>query len=205
MPADADDLQLLLWCDTSVESLLYCASHDPSVQARRAAVQLLQHVVLPHSSSTARALIRCLADKLCDKDSGVAVAALQLFVQLDPKVLCSCLTATQWCSAVQASLQMLCGAGGVIGTQTQSGRGGRSKAQADGAAGGGAAKQQFGSMLKKVLLSVGAAGQQQQQQGYGWQWLTTQGGRIVGAEGCRQVLLLLMQVPALEGQWQALV
>jgi hypothetical protein len=202
MPADADDLQILMWCDTSVESLLYCASHDPSIQARRAAVQLLQHVVLPHSSSTARALIRCLADKLCDKDSGVAAAALQLFVQLDPKVLCSCLTAAQWCSAVQASLQMLCGSGDVTGTQTQGSRAGRSKGQADGAAGDVAAKQQFGSMLRTVLLSVDAAGQQQ---GCGWQWLTTQGGRVVGVEGCRQVLLLLMQVSGLEGQWQALI
>jgi hypothetical protein len=88
--ADDGDLELQLWCDASVEGLLYCASHDPSIQARPAAVQLLQHVVLPNSSTTARALIRCLAEKLSDKDSSVAGAALQLFVQLHPKVLCTC-------------------------------------------------------------------------------------------------------------------
>jgi hypothetical protein len=196
-------MELLLWCDTSVEALLYCASHDPSIQARRAAVQLLQHVVLPHSSSTARALIRCLADKLCDKDSGVAAAALQLFVQLEPKVLCSCLSASQWRSAVQAGLQMLCGSGGLAGTQTQGSRGSRAKAHAD-AEVDVAARQQFGALLKKVLLSVDTPAGPQQQQGCGWQWLMTQGGRVVSLEGCRQVLLLLMQEPGLELQWRAL-
>jgi hypothetical protein len=125
-------LELQLWCDRSVEGLLYCANHDPSIQARRAAVQLLKHVVLPSSSPTAHALTRCLAGKLCDKDRGVAAAALQLFVQVAPKVLCGCLTASQWCSAVQAGLGLVCGAaggeGGGLGSSqgTQAaGRGGR--------------------------------------------------------------------------------
>jgi hypothetical protein len=50
--------------------------------------------------------------------------------------------------------------------------------------------------------------QQQQQQGGevpGLQWLVTQGGRVVGVQGCKQVLLLLLMEPGLADSWQVLV
>lgn len=202
--AGEDDLELQLWCDASVEGLLYCASQDPSIQARRAAVQLLQHVVLPNSSPTARAVIRCIVEKLSDKDSVVASAALQLFVQLQPKDLCNCLTAAQWCTAVQAGLGMLYGASSAAAA-TQAGRGGKGGRQQDRGIDT-AVKRQFLALLQKVLQSSASTdGQAQQQQRQGdWQWLMAQGDRIVGVRGCRQVLLMLMMEPGLEGQWQVL-
>jgi hypothetical protein len=68
-------------------------------------------------------------------------------------------------------------------------------------------KRQFLALLQKVLQSSGStdgqAQQQQQRQG-DWQWLMAQGDRIVGVGGCRQVLMMLMMEPGLEGQWQVL-
>lgn len=191
----AGDLELQLWDEASVEGLLYCATHDPSIQARRSAVQLLQHVALPSSSPTARALVSCLADKVCDKDSGVSAAALQLFVQLEPRVLASCLTASQWCAAVQAALELTCSSTG--------GGGGGSSRKAAPAYKSTPLRKQLAQLFKKVALldvpsdSVGHASNS---------WLGGGGGRgSVGLEGCKQVLLLLMAEPALADTWQRLV
>jgi len=184
-----------------VEGLLYCASHDPSVQARRAALQLLQHVVLPSSSPTASALMRCLAEKVSDKDSGVATAALQLFVQLQPQVLCRCLTAAQWCSAVQAGLQLVAGTG-LEGPDGQSSSKGSQRPKKPQQVENAGLRDAFVQLLQTVLLASSAP-QQQQQQGR-VQWLGAQSARIVGVEGCKHILLLLMCEPLLQDEWQAL-
>ena len=196
--AVADDLGLQLWCDASVEGLLYCCCHDPSIQARRAALQLLQLVVLPQHSSTARALVACLAERLSDKDNGVATAALELFTQLEPAVLCNTLTAGQWCTALQAALELL--TQGLSGDEhsRQTGKGGtRAARQQVGASA--AVRDQFVKQLQKLLQQP--SGSQPQ---YSSSHLSMQGGRFVGVEGCRQVLLLLMVEPALADKWQKL-
>lgn len=145
--------------------------------------------------------MRCLADKVSDKDSGVATAALQLFVQLQPQVLCRCLTAAQWCSAVQAGLQLVSGTG-LEGPDGQSSKGSQRPKKLQQAENAGL-RDGFVQLLQKVLLAPSAPQQQQQQQG-GVQWLGAQSCRIVGVEGCKQILLLLMCEPLLQDEWQAL-
>lgn len=174
--------ELQLWSEASVDALLYCASHDPSIQARRAAVQLLEHVVLPISSSRASALVCCVADKLSDKDSGVATAALHLFVQLEPRVVCNTISGAQWCAAVQAGLELLSAGGG--------GRKGGSKQLKP------AVKAQFVQQLRSVLQGAALpAGTSQ----------LIQGGRVVGIAGCKQIVLSLMQEADLVGKWEELL
>jgi hypothetical protein len=173
-----------LWSEASCEGLLYCLEHDPSVQARRAAASLLQHVVLPSSSPTAHALVRCLAAKVADKDvPGVGATALQLLLQLEPAMLCGCLTAAQWCTAVQAGLELV--------TNTEPSKGGNSPVPD-------ATTQQFAWLLRAVMSSGVAhpAG--------GGGVPALHGNEVVGLHGCRQVVLQLMMAPELEEPWRRL-
>lgn len=147
-------------------------------------------------------------------------AALQLFLQLPATALCNALTAAQWATAVLACLGVLCApsSSGPGTTQQQAaaavgcgGRGpGKGARQQQSAA---AARGQFAGLLRAVLLPhqggdrPGAEVQQQQQveEVPGLQWLVTQGGRVVGVQGCKQVLLLLLMEPGLADSWQTLV
>jgi hypothetical protein len=131
-------------------------------------------VVVPASSPTARALVRCLAAKLSDKDQaagGVANTVLQLFVQLDAPLVCGALTAAEWCAAVQAGL-------GLVSGSSQDG-----------------SKAAFVQLLKGVLTTVAEDGPDTP---------PIQANRVAGLQGCRRVLLMLMLEPLLEERWRCL-
>lgn len=52
--------------------------------------------------------MRTLGLKVCDKDAVVSIRAFEMLVQLDASVLCSCLTASQWCRVVLAGMELCC-------------------------------------------------------------------------------------------------
>lgn len=108
--AESSELHSQLWCDDSLEGLLYSLNHDSSIKVRRSAMKLLQLVVLPSGSHAATHLIKTLSAKVCDKDSTVGQAALELLVQLDARMICNVLTASQWSAVVQAGLELCEGA-----------------------------------------------------------------------------------------------
>ncbi|KAF8062803.1 hypothetical protein HT031_004133 [Scenedesmus sp. PABB004] len=130
--------QLQLWCAASLEGVLFCLSHDPSVKARRAAVRLLQHVALPAGSREAGRVVRALGAKARDRDAGgVAAAALELLVQLPPATLCAELAGADWHGVVAAGLEAL------------------SDARAGGALSA-TGRRQFAALLRAVLLAAPA-------------------------------------------------
>eukprot|EP00775_Hariotina_reticulata_P002282 gene2282-2593_t len=105
---DNGQLHSQLWSDDCLTGLFFCLSHDPSIKVRRAAVQLMQLVTLPRSSGAVEQLVRALGLKVCDKDAVVSITAFEMLVQLDASVLCSCLTASQWCRVVLAGMELCC-------------------------------------------------------------------------------------------------
>lgn len=214
--ADDGSLHSQLWCDDALEGLLYCLNHDASIKVRRTAMKLLQLVVLPSGSHAAVHLVKTLAAKVCDKDTTVGQAALELLVQLDAEVICSVLAASQWSAVVQAGLQ-LCSSPEEDGNNQALGKLSRQvRKQSASQAMCSDGQKQFLALLKSVLLfdaadneSISTAappghGQEQLKQLHSMQghqigqWLMASANRVVGIGGCRIVLLLLLQNPELE-------
>lgn len=192
-----DEALSCLWCAESVDGLLCCLRCDPSIKVRRAAVAVLQLVVLPQGCRSGRALVESLAERVCDNDTCVAASVLELLVQLPLGLLCGCVPARQFCAAVQASAELCCGGGG----------GGAAVVPA-------ATRAQFLSLLRELLLYSGSGDACEERRAWlasqvvaphtAQAWCASAAGAPVGLAGCRMLLLMMLQDPQLQGRWQRL-
>jgi hypothetical protein len=179
---DADDgLHAWLWAPAALDALLSTLLYDPSIKCRRAAVDAAAVVAVPGDTAAAGALVRTLAAKARDKDCQVAVAALELLVQVPAAVMADCFDEQTWQQLVVAGLRA--SAGGEAATAATQQR--RQKRQHELSDDGRAA---FLGLLSDVMRWDEAAAARQ-----------PGGGRL---GGFRRVLLLLLHDPRLESTWE---